>query len=58
MAQVAAQVQLLTEEVATLKTELIAVKGAHATLHQQSVDANTQHNVAMTQMEARLEKAM
>ena len=58
MAQVAAQVQLLTEEVATLKTELIAVKGAHATLHQQSVDANTQHNLAMTQMESRLEKAM
>ena len=36
-----AQVVALTEELTTVKSELINVKSAHANLHQQSSDANT-----------------
>ena len=36
-----AQVVALTEELTTIKTELVNVKAAHANLHQQSSEANT-----------------
>ena len=36
-----AQVVVLTEELTTVKTELVNVKAAHANLHQQSSEANT-----------------
>ena len=49
------QVTVLTEELSTLKTELINVKSAHATLHQSSVEAHTQHTAQMAEMEQRLE---
>ena len=35
------QVELLTNELTTLKQELVNVKGTHANLHQQTVDANS-----------------
>ena len=35
-----AQVTVLTEELTTVKNELVNVKAAHANLHQQSSDAN------------------
>ena len=35
------QVEVLTNEITTLKAELINVKGTHANLHQQTVEANS-----------------
>ena len=48
------QVAVLTEELATVKTELINVKGAHATLHRQASDANAQHRAKIAQMEQQM----
>ena len=35
------QVEVLTNELTTLKQELVNVKGTHANLHQQTVEANS-----------------
>ena len=37
------QIGLLTEELNQLKSEIVNVKSSHASLHQASVDANTQY---------------
>ena len=35
-----AQIGVLTDELNTLKAEIVQVKGSHAALHQTTVDAN------------------
>ena len=48
-----AQVTVLTEELSTLNAEMINVKAAHATLHQSSVDAHTQYNAKIAEMDVK-----
>ena len=50
-----AQVQSLTDELNNLRGEIIAVKGAHAVLHQSTVDAGTRNQRAFSEQAARIE---
>ena len=42
-----AQIVVLTDELNSVKNELVQIKAAHRTLHQQSVDANSQQGRLM-----------
>ena len=44
MEAVQAQVRTITDELNTLRNEIIAIKGSHAVLHQTAVEANAGHN--------------
>ena len=49
------QVEVLTNELTTLKAELINIKGTHANLHQQTSDANTNTARSFAEQRARLD---
>ena len=49
------QLQVLGNELSTLKDEIVNIKSAHATLHQQSVESGTQHNQKFTEQYAMLQ---
>ena len=55
MEAVQAQVRSLTEELNSLRGEIIAVKGAHAVLHQSNVDAGAGNRRAFEEQAARIE---
>ena len=43
MEQIQAQIIVLSNELSTLKTEIVNVKSAHAALHQQTVEGSAQN---------------
>ena len=49
------QIDVLTNELTTLKAELINIKGTHANLHQQTSDANTNTARSFAEQRARIE---
>ena len=55
-ARVNAQITALTDEISTLRQEVIQIKAAHATLHQGAVDSNNQHHAAYGEQAQRIVK--
>ena len=54
MEQLRAQVQLITEEISTLKSEVISVKASHANLHQATVESGSQAQRTYAEQAARI----
>ena len=55
-ARLNAQITAITDEVSTLRQEVIQIKAAHASLHQGAADSNNQHNAAYVEQAQRIVK--
>ena len=56
MEQFQAQIAVIADELQTLRGEVIAVKGSHASLHQSSVEANSRHAERLGAIEEKVER--
>ena len=56
MQAMAEQVRVLSDELTTMKNELIQVKAAHAQIHQNTVEATGQATAGLTAHAERMER--